>query len=139
MIRLAQYYDARRPTLTTIIPSYQEEERVIMTTLLSAALLEYPDKRVVLLIDDPYTPKNDQARQQLELARALPGKVERLLDEPARRFGGEMQSFETAMERGERLTPNSMVALAGRSRVSGGPRPAAGDWLAGGGHGGVGE
>jgi cellulose synthase/poly-beta-1,6-N-acetylglucosamine synthase-like glycosyltransferase/chitodextrinase len=110
---LDQYYDARRPTLTTIIPSYQEEERVIMTTLLSAALQEYPDKRVVLLIDDPYTPKSDQARQQLELARALPGKVERLLDEPARRFGGEMQSFETAMERGERLTPNSMVALAG--------------------------
>ena len=27
---LDQYYDARRPTLTTIIPSYQEEERVIM-------------------------------------------------------------------------------------------------------------
>ena len=35
---LDQYYDARQPTLTTIIPSYQEEERVIRTTLLSAAL-----------------------------------------------------------------------------------------------------
>ena len=109
---LDQYYDARRPTLTTIIPSYQEEERVIMTTLLSAALQEYPDKQVVLLIDDLYAPKTAQARKQLESARALPGKIERLLSEPARRFSGEMQSFELAMERGERLTPNSMVSLA---------------------------
>src|SRR6202044_1546401 len=71
---LDQYYDARRPTLTTIIPSYQEEERVIMTTLLSAALQEYPDKRVVLLIDDPYVPKNDQTREQLENPTGLPAK-----------------------------------------------------------------
>ncbi len=109
---LDQYYDARRPTLTTIIPSYQEEERVIRTTLLSAALQEYPDKRVVLLIDDPYVPKTRKAREQLEAARALPGKVERLLAEPARRFTGGMQSFEIAMQRGEQPGPNSMVALA---------------------------
>jgi cellulose synthase/poly-beta-1,6-N-acetylglucosamine synthase-like glycosyltransferase/chitodextrinase len=109
---LDQYYDARQPTLTTIIPSYQEEERVIRTTLLSAALQEYPDKRVVLLIDDPYVPKTSKARQQQESARALPGKIERLLAEPARRFSGEMQSFEMAMRRGDRLGPSSMTALA---------------------------
>ncbi len=109
---LDQYYDARQPTLTTIIPSYQEEERVIRTTLLSAALQEYPDKRVVLLIDDPYVPKTSKAREQQESARALPGKIERLLAEPARRFAGEMQSFEMAMRRGDRLGPSSMTALA---------------------------
>jgi cellulose synthase/poly-beta-1,6-N-acetylglucosamine synthase-like glycosyltransferase/chitodextrinase len=109
---LDQYYDARRPTLTTIIPSYQEDERVIRTTLLSAALQEYPDKRVVLLIDDPHVPKTRMAREQLESARALPGKIERLLAEPARRFAGEMRSFEMAMQRGEQPTTNSMVALA---------------------------
>jgi len=109
---LDQYFDARRPTLTTIIPSYQEEERVIRTTLLSAALQEYPDKRVVLLIDDPYAPKTRQAREQLESARALPGKIERLLAEPASRFAAAMQSFEMAMRRGEQPTPSSMIALA---------------------------
>ena len=67
---------------------------MIRTTLLSAALQEYPDKRVVLLIDDPYLPKTGKAREQLESARALPGKIERLLAEPGRRFAGEMQSFE---------------------------------------------
>jgi cellulose synthase/poly-beta-1,6-N-acetylglucosamine synthase-like glycosyltransferase/chitodextrinase len=110
---LDQYYDARQPTLTTIIPSYQEEERVIRTTLLSAALQEYPDKRVVLLIDDPYVPKTRKAREQQDSARALPGKIERLLAEPARRFSGEMQSFEMAMQRGDKLGPTSMTALAG--------------------------
>jgi cellulose synthase/poly-beta-1,6-N-acetylglucosamine synthase-like glycosyltransferase/chitodextrinase len=109
---LDQYYDARQPTLTTIIPSYQEEERVIRTTLLSAALQEYPDKRVVLLIDDPYVPKTRKAREQQESARALPGKIERLLAEPARRFAAEMQSFEMAMQRGDTLGPTSMTALA---------------------------
>jgi chitinase len=109
---LDQYYDARRPTLTTIIPSYQEEERVIRTTLLSAALQEYPDKQVVLLIDDPYVPKNQKAREQQESARALPGKIERLLAEPARRFAGEMQSFELALQRGDQPSGNSMLGLA---------------------------
>jgi cellulose synthase/poly-beta-1,6-N-acetylglucosamine synthase-like glycosyltransferase/chitodextrinase len=109
---LDQYYDARQPTLTTIIPSYQEEERVIRTTLLSAALQEFPDKRVVLLIDDPYVPKTRKAGEQQESARALPGKIERLLAEPARRFAGEMQSFELAMQRGDQPGPNSMMALA---------------------------
>ena len=110
---LDQYYDARQPTLTTIIPSYQEEERVIRTTLLSAALQEYPDKRIVLLIDDPYVPKTRKAREQQESARGLPGKIERLLAEPARRFSGEMQSFEMAMRRGDHLGLTSMAALAG--------------------------
>jgi cellulose synthase/poly-beta-1,6-N-acetylglucosamine synthase-like glycosyltransferase/chitodextrinase len=107
-----QYFDARQPTLTTIIPSYQEDERVIRTTLLSAALQEYPDKRVVLLIDDPYVPNTRKAREQQESARALPGRIERLLAEPARLYSAEMQSFETAMQRGDQLGQRAMVALA---------------------------
>jgi len=110
---LDQYFDARQPTLTTIIPSYQEEERVIRTTLLSAALQEYPGKRVVLLIDDPYLPKTRGARQQLEAARALPGAIERLLAEPGRRFTSQLQSFERAVQRGYQPGPDTMFAVAG--------------------------
>jgi cellulose synthase/poly-beta-1,6-N-acetylglucosamine synthase-like glycosyltransferase len=54
---LDQYFDARRPTLTTIIPSYQEEERVIRMTLLSAALQEYPDYVVTLDADSVLLPE----------------------------------------------------------------------------------
>ena len=66
-----------RPTVTVIIPSYKEDERIIRTTLLSAALQEYPGLRVVLLIDDPTHPKTQKDRELLEAARALPGQIER--------------------------------------------------------------
>jgi cellulose synthase/poly-beta-1,6-N-acetylglucosamine synthase-like glycosyltransferase/chitodextrinase len=107
-----QHFDNHTPTLTTIIPSYQEEERVIRTTLLSAALQEFPYKRVVLLIDDPYVPKDEKAREQLEAARALPRKIEQLLAEPANRFTRAYESFELAMERGQRPSIGAVVALA---------------------------
>jgi hypothetical protein len=97
---LDQYYDARQPTLTTILPSYQEEERVIRTALLSAALQEYPGKRVVLLIDDPSTPGTRAARDLLESARALPGAIQELLSGPAGRFAAAMRAFDAAMRRG---------------------------------------
>jgi cellulose synthase/poly-beta-1,6-N-acetylglucosamine synthase-like glycosyltransferase len=92
---LEHFFDSRAPALTAIVPSYQEEEHVISNTLLSAALQEYPDLRIVLLIDDPPVPKNRQARDQLVAARALPRKISHLLAEPAGRFKAELQNFES--------------------------------------------
>jgi cellulose synthase/poly-beta-1,6-N-acetylglucosamine synthase-like glycosyltransferase len=89
---LDQFFDTTTPTLTTIIPSYQEDERVIRNTLLSAALQEYPGKRVVLLIDDPFVPKTAKALQQLEAARALPGQIEQLLAEPAAKYARALRA-----------------------------------------------
>src|ERR1700761_2796816 len=109
---LDQFFDSRQPTLTTIIPSYQEEEAMIRVALLSAALQEYPAKRVVLLIDDPATPSTRAARQLLESARALPGIVQELLAAPAGRSAVAMRAFEAAMERGEQPGPGSMITLA---------------------------
>jgi cellulose synthase/poly-beta-1,6-N-acetylglucosamine synthase-like glycosyltransferase len=109
---LDQFFDTTTPTLTTIIPSYQEESRVIRNTVLSAALQEYPDKRVVLLIDDPYVPKTREARDQLAAARALPRQIERLLADPAARCARALHAFELSCERGDVLGIGSMVALA---------------------------
>jgi cellulose synthase/poly-beta-1,6-N-acetylglucosamine synthase-like glycosyltransferase/chitodextrinase len=97
---LERFYDVTTPTLTTIVPSYQEEERVIRSTLLSAALQEYPGQRIVLLIDDPQTPRTEQARELLNAARALPGEIEALLAGPADRFGRALESFESAFRYG---------------------------------------
>ena len=110
---LNHFFDATTPTLTTIIPSYQEDERVIRNTLLSAALQEYPDKRVVLLIDDPFVPKTKQAREQLEAARALPHKIGRLLASPAARFSRALDAFDRSAESGEPPSIGSMTVLAG--------------------------
>jgi cellulose synthase/poly-beta-1,6-N-acetylglucosamine synthase-like glycosyltransferase/chitodextrinase len=110
---LDHFYDATTPTLTTIIPSYQEDARVIRSTLLSAALQEYPDKRVVLLIDDPYVPKTAAAREQLAAARALPREIAQLLAKPASRFARALDEFEASRQREEPLGLGSVIVLAG--------------------------
>ncbi|MEO9254017.1 MAG: glycosyltransferase family 2 protein, partial [Tepidiformaceae bacterium] len=50
------FFDDAMPTMTVLIPSYREDERVVHQTLMSAALQEYPNLRVVLLVDDPPNP-----------------------------------------------------------------------------------
>ena len=55
-----------------MVPSYKEERRVVWETLLSAALQEYPNRWVVLLIDDPVMPLTPQDAAGLARARARP-------------------------------------------------------------------
>jgi Glycosyl transferase family group 2/Glycosyl hydrolases family 18 len=80
--------------------------------LLSAALQEYPGKRVVLLIDDPYVAKTAKAGELLAAARALPQEIQRLLARPATRFARAQENFEASHARGEPLGLVSMIALA---------------------------
>lgn len=119
---LDDFTDVATPTLTAIVPSYQEDARVIRNTLLSAALQEYPDKRVVLLIDDPPGPTSRRSRELLAAARALPRELQELLDEPSRRFDKALANFERALGVGEKLRPAGVAELAGHYE-------AARDWL----------
>ena len=73
---LSQPFERSAPSLTVLVPSYQEDERVIRMTLLSAALQEYPDLGVVLLIDDPPEPKYAEPAAMLAAAKRLPGEIE---------------------------------------------------------------
>lgn len=57
--------------ITVLIPSYVEQPKVVEKTIWSAALQEFPDLAVVLLIDDPPHPKNDEARAILKASREL--------------------------------------------------------------------
>lgn len=41
------------PSVTVLIPSYREERRVLLMTVLSAALAPYAQRRIVVLVDDP--------------------------------------------------------------------------------------
>ena len=95
---LDEFYAERRPAVTALIPSYQEEPGVILMTLLSTALQEYPDLRVVLLVDDPPNPRYAGPRKLLDSADALPAEVERLLSEPRRRFDRALERFEISVD-----------------------------------------
>lgn len=41
------------PAITILIPSYREERRVLVATILSAALSQYSNRKIVVLVDDP--------------------------------------------------------------------------------------
>ena len=76
------WFVAEAPALTILVPSYREELPVIRQTLLSAALQDYPNKRVVLLLDDPPAPKTRQDQSALWAARSLPFDLQTLLASP---------------------------------------------------------
>jgi EAL domain-containing protein (putative c-di-GMP-specific phosphodiesterase class I)/cellulose synthase/poly-beta-1,6-N-acetylglucosamine synthase-like glycosyltransferase len=100
-IALDTFLDGPVPQVTVLVPSYQEDERVIRTTLLSAALQEYPGLRVVLLIDDPVRPRTRAARDLLRAARTLPASIGDELAVPASRVRAALERFEQALgERG---------------------------------------
>ncbi|MDD6462237.1 MAG: glycosyltransferase family 2 protein [Bifidobacteriaceae bacterium] len=72
--------------ITVLIPSYVEQPKVVEKTIWSAALQEFPDIAIVLLIDDPPHPKDDEHRRILQASRDLVPRVMAELDAPAKRF-----------------------------------------------------
>jgi len=90
---LQTFFSEEAPSLVFLVPSYKEEISVIRQTLLSAALQDYPSRRVVLLIDDPATPKTQQDRQQLEQARALTGEIEASLATQSHCYANEWMQY----------------------------------------------
>ncbi|HEX8753153.1 MAG TPA: glycosyltransferase family 2 protein [Solirubrobacterales bacterium] len=107
-----EFFAERQPSLTALVPSYQEEPGVILMTLLSTALQEYPDMRVVLLVDDPPEPRYAEPRRLLDSALALPAEVERILSDPRRRFDGALERFEATTARQDGPSTEDIVALA---------------------------
>ena len=108
-------FDESNPTLTAIVPSYKEERRVIRQTLLSAALQEFPNLRVVLLIDDP--PNADRAMpRSASSTRRGPcrARSRAMLELPRRHFEEALDAFETSPAGSKPVAPRTS---------SGSPRP----------------
>ena len=91
---LRRLYDSDPPRVAILVPSYKEDCSVVRRTLLSAALQEYPNRRVVLLIDDPPEPSRVSGGRQLLETRRLPFELSDLLAEPAARLRAASQEFE---------------------------------------------
>src|SRR5262249_33877296 len=89
------------PPVTILGPSYKEDARVGRAALLSAALQYYPNPRVLLLIDHPPSPTDDEDRQRLDESRALPGDIMALLAPLRLRFEAERRSAEARMANAE--------------------------------------
>lgn len=108
-LETAYDYETAEPLLI-LVPSYKEEEAVIRQALMSAALVEYPKRRVVLLIDDPPSPTNAADAERLAKARRLPGELQASCAEASQRF----QSALLAYRERERVGKVSSVVEAAR-------------------------
>lgn len=91
---LDKHFAKNKSAITVLIPSYNEEVDVVRKTMLSAALQEYSDIRVVLLIDDKPYPTNPDVLSKLEATRALSMEITNLLSEPHMRFKKALTLFE---------------------------------------------
>ena len=91
---LESIYDSDQPrSLAVLVPSYREEESVVRHTLMSAALMEYPGKRVALLIDDPPNPSDPDDIRRLAAVRRLPREIDAMLRHQQRLYLRELEKF----------------------------------------------
>lgn len=97
---LEEFSDGAVPSLTVLVPSYKEELQVVQRTLFSAALQDYPNRRVVLLIDDPAHPARADDERALRHIESLPGRLQALFAVEAEGFGRECAAYESRHARG---------------------------------------
>src|SRR3989442_6257497 len=91
---LEEFCDGTVQSLTVLVPSYKEEPQVVQRTLFSAALQDYPNRRVVLLIDDPAHPANAGDKRALRHIESLPVRLQALFADVAKRFERECAAYE---------------------------------------------
>jgi cellulose synthase/poly-beta-1,6-N-acetylglucosamine synthase-like glycosyltransferase len=90
---LDNHFANYKEAVTVLVPSYAEEPQVVRGTLWSAALQEFPDLRVVLLLDDPPHPTEPEKIHRLEQTRALAGQISAALSAPAARANEALATF----------------------------------------------
>ena len=107
-----RHFSDKQPSITVLVPSYSEEPQVIRKTLLSAALQEYPDLRIVLLVDDKPYPTNPAVLAQLEETRRLGEDLSDFLREPRERFKATLDTFERQYQKDTTISPRITKKLA---------------------------
>ncbi|WP_233265380.1 glycosyltransferase family 2 protein [Leifsonia sp. AG29] len=118
---LDRHFSETQPSITVLVPSYAEEPSVVRMTLLSAALQEFPSKRVVLLLDDNPNPTDPAVLERLEATRALADDIQQVLSEPHFRVSDALMRFE--------LSDDSVYATVEASRELADHYRWAADWL----------
>ncbi len=98
---------AETPRVAILIPSYCEEPHIIWQTVMSAALLDYPDREIVLLLDNPPTPNDPAEQRLLSESRLQIGRIDALFAPIVSRFAVATEELRGARSREDR----SLAAL----------------------------
>ena len=102
---IEQNFDGDAPSLAVLVPSYKEEPRVVLQTLLSAAFAEYPQKSVVLLLDDPPRLELPEEARRRDDTRRLVAVLQTRFDPVMERYRTELAAFarRTVLDLGAEL------------------------------------
>jgi len=106
-------------SVAILVPAYKEEPEVVAKTLLSASLQEYPNRRVVLLIDDPPEPTAREDIERLTAVRELPGTIRTLLREPRDRCERAFAAFRGRLDGGSLDSRQELRELSALYRETG--------------------
>lgn len=109
---LDRHFSDHQPSITVLVPSYAEEPQVIRKTLLSALLQEYPNMRIVLLLDDKPNPTDPAAVVQLQETRSLAREIMKQLAIPRERFRDTLMAFEQQKRTGLSATAGQVKELS---------------------------
>jgi cellulose synthase/poly-beta-1,6-N-acetylglucosamine synthase-like glycosyltransferase len=99
-VNLETIYDTDAPKLAILVPSYKEETSIVKRTLLSAALQDYPNRRIVLLLDNPPNPDNAWDQRALKEVRNLPKELQALFNKAALPFQQAQREFNIRFTQG---------------------------------------
>lgn len=112
--KLDQFFSKHQPSITVLIPAVHEEPAVVRMTMLSAALQEYPNKRVVLLIDDnPNEFKNQMEADRFAETEGLAKGIWEDLREPRERFEKALKAYKRKYKvLNGNATPEEILELA---------------------------
>ena len=106
------YSDEPRKDLLILIPSYKEEVELIRQALISAALVEYPKRQVILLIDNNPMPTAPKDALLLATTRQLPQELQRLFDVPSRHLERQRAAFRGRHEHSPLCIDEEVTRLA---------------------------
>lgn len=109
---LEKHFAESKSGITVLVPSYNEEPSVIRKTLLSAALQEYPSKRVILLLDDNPYPSDPDALARLDETRAIAKNIALFLEQPYLQFNKALNNFKKAKSKGDAASDKTVLELS---------------------------
>ncbi len=108
-----RFFDKKHPSITVLIPSYDEEPEVIRKTLISAVLQEYPSLRAVLLLDNNPNPSNPDQQLKLNKSRKLIEDIDELFKEPRELLAKAFREFERKKTKRAYASLEQIRALSG--------------------------
>lgn len=109
--KLEKFFSQNQPSITVLVPSYNEEPSVIRKTLLSAALQEYPNIRIVLLIDDSPSPIDKDKQAKLTLTRKIGSEITKLLSKPYAKVNSSYLKFAKTSAKKKAISGKQILVL----------------------------